>query len=197
MARLDQTLGALMDLNAAILQLRKHVPMFGGDPVTGANGRVAGAADFAQAIEDQAWMELPAAYVIPLDEDSDENPPGPGLDQHISERIGVIVELDNRADRRGQASAAMFAAIRAAVFAALLNWRIDPVAAAQGLNYGGGRLLQFDRARLFYQWEFTLRRLLTDADGWQEPTPVFAEIDVTVRDDGHPAGPGLQVLLPQ
>lgn len=185
-----------MDLNAAIMQLRKYAPMFGGDPITGEGGRVAGAADFAQAIEDQAWMALPAAYVIPLDEDTDENPPGPGLDQHISERMGVIVEMDNTADRRGQASASQFAPIRTAVFAALLNWRIDPIMAAQGLAYGGGRLLQFDRARLFYQWEFVLHRLLTDADGWQEPILDFAEIDVRVRDDGAPAGPDLHVLLP-
>ncbi len=186
-----------MDLNAAIMQLRRQAPIFGGDPITGKNGRVAGAADFAQAIEDQAWMDLPAAYVIPLDEDSDENPPGPGLDQHITERIGVIVELDNTADRRGQAPAAQLHDVRTAVFAALLNWRIDPVSAAQGLAYGGGRLLQLDRARLFFQWEFTLHRLLTDADGWQEPTPDFAEVDVRVRDDGHLIGPELHILLPQ
>ena len=185
-----------MDLDAAILQLRRNVPVFGGDAATGAGGRVAGAADFARAIEDQAWMLLPAAYVIPLDEDTDENPGGNGLVQIVTERIGVIVEFDNSTDRRGQASAEQFLAVRTAVWAALLNWRIDPVNAAQGLSYGGGRLLQFDRARLFYQWEFVLHRQLTDSDGWQEPVDDLTELDVQV-DDAGAAGLALHILLPQ
>ena len=174
-----------MNIDLVIGQIRANMPVFGQ--------RVAGAADFARAVEDQTWMDAPACYVIPLDEDADENPPGQGLEQHVAERIGVIVEFDNTADRRGQAASEQFEAMRTAVWACLLNWRIDPLAGAQGFIYGGGQLLSFDRARLFYQWEFVLHRLLTDADGWQEPVDTLTEIQVGTASQARPTSPGLQV----
>ena len=165
--------------------MRAHIPLLGS--------RIAGAADFAKAVEDQGWMGLPAAYVVPLDEEADANPDGTGLDQHVTERIAVIVEYDNSSDRRGQSVAEQYEAMRAAIWAALLNWRVDPLNASQGLCYAGGQMLKFDRARLFYQYEFTLRRLLTDMDGYQEPVYPLNEIDVK-----RPVvGPEIHVVLPQ
>lgn len=173
-----------MDIDLAIQQLRVNLQPVGG--------RVAGAAGFAKSTQDQAWMELPAAYVLPGDEDADENPPGNGLDQHVIERIKVIVEFDNSLDRRGQAASEQYSPMRAAVWACLLNWRIDPQNAAQGLYYEGGRMLDFDRARLFYEWTFALRRQLSDLDGWQEPSDPLMEVDFA-----RSVKPVAQILLPQ
>lgn len=177
-----------MNLQKVIDQLRQNASIFGG--------RVAGAADFAQATEQQGWMGLPAAYVIPLDEDATPNEFGNGLEQHVTERIGVVVELDNSADRLSSKAVATLNEVRSAVWAALLNWRIDPDHGAQALYYGGGRVLDFDRARLFYQLELCLDRLLTDQEGWQEPTEPLTEIDVDVQVGGREV-PGIRIPLPQ
>lgn len=176
-----------MDLDAVVAQLKAYVPLL--------NGRVAGAAQFARSVEDQTWMAQTAAYVVPLDEDADENPPGSGLDQHVTERFGVIVSFTNEADRQGQHASSQFAPMRKALWAALLNWRVDPVSAPQGLQYAGGQLLDFDRARLFYQWSFSLHRLLTDADGWQVPAVSLFGIEYDLVSSGQ-SGPRIQVDLP-
>lgn len=153
-----------MNLDLVMTQLKTYAPLFAG--------RVAGAANFAVGLETQVWMDLPAVYVIPLDEDSSENTDAAGLRQTITERIGIIVELDNIADRRGQAPSATLNDARAAVFAAVLNWHIDPNRSPRGLYYGGGQLREFDRARLFYQFEFCLDTQYTYADGFQQAAGV-------------------------
>lgn len=179
-----------MDIDAVITHLRANVPVLAG--------RVAGAADFARSLESQVSLTLPAAYVIPLDEDAEPNPPGSGLRQNVTERIGVVVEFANDADRRGQVAATSRDAMRTALWAALLNWRIDPVRAAQGLFYAGGQLRDFDRARLFYQWDFALEITITQDDGWQEPTAPLAEIDLGLTTEaGGGAGPTIHIPLPQ
>lgn len=186
-----------MNLTNVIQQLRAYCPSLAG--------RVAGAADFAAGLESTVNMELPAAYVIPLDEEAEPNPAGPGLLQHVTERIGVIVEFDNSADRRGQGPAMSYDAMRAEIFAAILNWRPDLDESnpstnreAQGFYYGGGQLREFDRARLFYQWEFCLDTLVTDADGWQVNARPLAELDITLRqDNGAEPGATMHIPIPQ
>ncbi|HVB67976.1 MAG TPA: hypothetical protein VNE67_08995 [Acetobacteraceae bacterium] len=170
-----------MNIDGVIGQLKSLVPTFGGN--------VAGAAAYAKAVEDQVWLPQPAAYVIPLDESAEPNQEEVGLYQLVTERIGVIVDLDNSADRRGQTTAAQLLALRYAVYAALLNWRPDwdqtnPTTnrEARGLYYAGGRLLDFDRARFFYQFEFALDTTITDADGWQLAGPPLTDAFITVTD---------------
>ncbi len=161
-----------MDLDRVIQHLRDRAPTF--------QGRVAGAAELAVGVQDAAQMALPAAYVIPLDEEAEANSLANALRQKVMERIGVVVEFDNRADRRGQTIASLFDATRAELWAALLNWRVDPVRAVRGLEYAGGRLGDWDRARLFYQWDFTLELTITDRMGWQEPLEPLVEVDLAV-----------------
>lgn len=164
-----------MNLDRIIAQVRTHCPMFAG--------RVAGAADFARGLETEGQLALPAAYVIPLDEDAGENGSQSGLYQNVTERIGVVVEFPNTTDRRGQSVTPLYAPTRAQLFAALLNWQIDlhdPAATRRtpgALQYGGGQLREFDRARLFYQWDFTLGTVVTDDDGWHEPSVPLAAIE--------------------
>jgi hypothetical protein len=155
-------------LGPTIDHLRANCPIF--------SGRVAGAADYVQGLRNyNENMTLPAAYVVPLAQDAEAGQYGPnqqmtGLYEIVDKVTGVIVEFDARTDRRGQVPAMQYDEVEAALFAALLNW--TPVGCVvpnkQGYAFQGGRFLDLDRARLFYQWEFLLRYQLTDEDGWQD-----------------------------
>ena len=112
-----------MNLDAVITQLKTYAPVF--------NGNVAGAAQFALAVEDQGWLPRPAAYVIPLEDETEANANQTGLYQLVREKIGIIVDLDNAVDRRGQAAAPQAVnAIRPALRAAVRNRRPDPATPA-------------------------------------------------------------------
>jgi hypothetical protein len=155
-------------LGDTIDHLRAYCPPFGG--------RVAGAADFQLGLQRyNANMILPSAFVVPLDQTTEGagNQQLTGLWQIVDKHIGVVVELAN-ADRRGQGPAMQYDEVEAALFSTLLMW--SPVACRvpgrQGYAFAGGRFLDLDRARVFYQWEFSLRYTLTDDDGWHEPEPL-------------------------
>jgi len=174
-----------MDLPAVIVHLRANAPIFGG--------RVAGAANFTKALETEGMLDLPAAYVVPADDDATENLEANLLVQDVTERFSVIVELPNDADRRGQRATTLYDPVRAALWAALLNWRLDPVKAAKGLYYAGGSLLDLDRARLFYRWDFAQDIRITDEDGWQQPLIPLTSISFTTSQPPFEA----DVALPQ
>ena len=178
-----------MNIDDVVTQLRGYCPFFGG--------RVAGAADYHNGIATgTAWLEVPAAYVVPLDDDAADNDALNGLRQTVTERIGVVVNWTT-IDRRGQTPAGALAAARQQIFAALLNWKPAGANAARGMAYAGGSMLDFDRARLFYQFDFTLETMITDADGWQWPDATLTEIDATsVQPAGTPVAQ-IDVTLPQ
>jgi hypothetical protein len=157
-----------MILGPTIEHLRTYCPPFAG--------RVAGSADFRQGLENyNATMALPAAYVIPAEQDGEggnENANGgTGYFQIVKKTIEVVVELDATGDRRGQTPAMSYDDIEAALFAAMLNWA--PVGCRVpgmlGYQFVGGGFLDLDRARLFYSWRFLLPYQLTELDGWQQP----------------------------
>ena len=177
-----------MNLDLVIQQLRLHAPMF--------QGRVAGAADFRKSLATEVAMVLPAAYVVPLDEDANENTLSNALNQLVTEHIGVVVEFDNSTDRRGQSVTSLYDATRAQIWASILNWRVDPVRATRGLEASGARNLDSDHARLFYQWEFSLVITISDADGWQIPVDPLLEMDFSLQNRGRRLV-GDRILLPQ
>jgi hypothetical protein len=170
-----------MNLDVVILRIKALCPLF--------NGNVAGAAEYQQGVKDEAWLPPPAAYVIPLDDEAEDNLDLQGVDQFVTERIGVIVMFSNAAgvatgDRRGQTASELFNPIKWQLYGAMLNWRpnssvenigivqpTDPGAdhSAKGFAYAGGRLLDADLARLFYEWDFSIRVQITDADGTWPP----------------------------
>jgi hypothetical protein len=180
-----------MNLDHVITQLRT-VSVF--------NGNVAGAAEYERGVKDQTWLPPPAAYVIPLDDEPGENLGLTDSQQVSVERVGVIVVFSNAAavaqgDRRGQAASSLFEPTKWAIFKALINWRpnssvenpalvnpTDPGAdhSARGLYYAGGRLVGFDLARLFYQWDFALEVTITDDDGWQATGVALQEADFRI-----------------
>ena len=156
-----------MNIDTVISQLRTFAsPTFGNN--------VAGAAAYANGVEGNVWLSAPALYVMPLEEDATENldKTGPGLKQVVTERVGVILMLDNSTDKRGQVSASQIDAMRMAIWAAMLNWNPDRTRSTQGLFYMGGQNISIDRARFFYQFTFGWNSQISGADGYQPTSAV-------------------------
>lgn len=181
-----------MNIDAVAAQLRTIATVF--------SGNVAGAAAYANGVSEQTWLPLPAAYVIPGEEDAEPNESMTGSYQIVHERVSVIVVMPtlsaggslDSADRRGQAAAAQIDVLRAAVFKALLNWRPDEDGgdtitspSNRGLYYLGARFPAegaFDRARFFYQFSFSLDTTVTDDDGWRPSGTPMTDVRATVTD---------------
>lgn len=164
-----------MDLAAVITQLRGYSSAFGA----GASARIAGAAAFEEGVQDNANLRLPAAYVLPLEETAGEPESLNGYRQAVESRFAVLVAIDNRADQRGQAAADQVADLRAAIFAAILNWQ--PFGDQGGeVQYQGGRFLAMDRARFWWQFEFTVVEELDASDGYSETRPWLEGVDIDV-----------------
>jgi hypothetical protein len=155
-----------MDISLVIEQLRRFCPELGG--------RIGGAADFEHGVETviaitdpvTGKLAYPAAVVIPLEDEPGSNDLMDGNLQDVIETIGVIVQFDAKADRRGQTAVSQVEAMKYALFRALLGWQIDPNRGARGLYYAGGELLTFDRARLFWLFRMSFDATISDADGF-------------------------------
>lgn len=147
-----------MKLSSVIAALRTRCPRFGGN--------VAGAAEF-KAIPETGKMRLPAAYVVPTEDITAEQKSLTDYWQNVTEGFAVVVVLDNTRDERGQ-SAGYDAVhdVRAEIWRALLGW--EPDENAGPVAYAGGQLLDMDRGRLYYQFEFTLVREITEEDTRQQ-----------------------------
>lgn len=173
-----------MNVLAVIAQLRTLAPLFGGN--------VAGAAAYARGVADQTWLPMPAAYVVPLEDSAGPNTSMTGLQQIITQHFGVIVVLDNAtdpADRRGQAAVVELDAIQAGIRKAIVNWRpdYDPLNPqllheVRGIYETGGGLVEMDRARLRWQFEYSLDVTLTDDDCWTPDGPPLTDIQGTLVD---------------
>lgn len=163
-----------MNLSAIISQLKANATIFGG--------RVAGAGELAIADEQRAWLATPCAYVCPVEEAAGDNEVANGLYQRVTEKFCVLICLDNASDRRSQTSVSNLPQVRAAIFGAILNWRLEPEVSPRGIEYVGGSRNDSDRARFWFEYQFSHETLITDADGWQEPRSPLIEIDVAVQD---------------
>jgi hypothetical protein len=174
-----------MNLDTVIEQLRAYCPSF--------SGRVGGAARFKR-LEENNSLDVPAAFVIPLDDQPVDRMSLNDVRQRLTESFAVVVAINNTPDERGQAAVnTAHDTIRAELWAALLGWQPDGLGHAsryRGIEYQGGNLLDLDRARLWYQFDFGAQMEITPDDGWQQreldalPHFDFAMINV---DDIDPA----------
>lgn len=145
-------------VNVVISQLRNYCPSF--------EGRVAGAAQFKK-LPETANFSFPAAYVIPLDDSPGERMSLNDVRQPLLESFAVIIALSNVADERGQDSIySVYYKARQEIWAALLGFQPDPDI-YRGIEYQGSNLLELDRARIWYQFDFGMYREITPEDGWQ------------------------------
>lgn len=151
-----------MNINTVIAHLRTYCPSFAG--------RVAGAARYKR-IDENNTLDVPAAFVIPQDDNPDERASENDVTQRLVESFTVVVALSNTPDERGQDSInTAHHAIRAELWAALLGWQPDGLADQsryRGIEYQGGNLLDLDRARLWYQFDFGAEMWIMPSDGWQ------------------------------
>lgn len=163
-----------MNLDIIIAQLRQRAPLFAG-------GTVGGAAKF-EILPEVANLKMPAAYVLPLTEQPQEQNSANGYQQTVREQFAVVVCLSNRADERGQGAAASLHVVRAAVFKALLGFQ--PAEDYDAIAFQGGQLLHLDRARMYYQLEFSADYALDTSDTWipdrNAELPDFEGLDITV-----------------
>jgi hypothetical protein len=145
-----------MDISLIIAALKQRCPSFAN--------RVTGAAEYKRLAE-SVNLDLPAAYVIPLDDEAGEMQTSNGYLQEIRDAVAIVVVMSNAVDERGQTSISTVQALRSELWAALLGWMPDAVHGR--IEYEGGQLLDLDRARLYYQFEFSAPTEITESDTWQ------------------------------
>lgn len=160
-------------IDAIITALRARATSFGG--------RIAGAAEYKR-LPEAANLIMPAAYVIPMDEDAGEQISMNGYRQEVRDTFAVVVVLSNTPDERGQTSITSVGSIRSELWASLLAWKPD---SSHGpLIYEGGQLLDLDRARLYYQFEFSAVTEILESDTWQATANAalgaFTEMEIKV-----------------
>jgi hypothetical protein len=128
--------------------------------------RVGGAAQF-KAIPESGKMKLPAAYVVPSEDVTGEQQSQTDYWQEVTEGFSVIVVLSNERDETGQwASYDAVHDVRAEIWKALLGWEPDPE--SYEIRYAGGTLLDLNRYELYYQFDFTVRFDIGEADTRQQ-----------------------------
>ncbi len=175
-----------MNFETVIAEIRARCPLFAG--------RVAGAAQF-KGLDQTANLALPCAFVMPLDDAPGQQLSQSGYQQDVQDSFAVVVVLSNEPDERGQSSSAQIHnSFRAQLWRCLLGW--EPAEDYDGVVYEGGSLLKMDRARLFYQFDFSagmritadLTRLGADA----EALPPFegADIGLDFIQTDQPGQPG-------
>ena len=133
-----------MKLSHIVHTLRHFSPSF--------EGRIGAAAEFS-TIKDMAFLKLPAAYVVPLDDRADDNKSQTDYWQNVTEGFGVIVVFKPM-DKRGQHEAYdIVENIKTELWRALLGY--EPSPSHYPIQYDGGDLLDLDRGRIFYQFNFS------------------------------------------
>lgn len=182
-----------MKLTPIINEIKANCPTF--------EGRVAGAAEYAN-LRNRSNMNVPSAYVVPLDDNASDLTSQTGYRQTVTDGFSVIVVISNQADERGQAAANQQHDLRAELWAALLGLELDDY---DEITYSGGNLLHVDRARLDYQYDFNAdyhidvsdTRKQSDHDALPAFESVTIELDQnTLPPDGE-VDHTLDVSIPQ
>ncbi|MDK9373432.1 hypothetical protein QQF54_08695 [Lelliottia sp. V106_10] len=177
-----------MDLRKIILALRERVPDFGT--------RVSGAAEF-RPLAEVGKLALPAAYVIPLHDETEEQKSQTDYWQFCTDGFSVVVALDNRLGELGLESVDdAVHIVRRKLWRALLGWSPSEEY-TRGIEYRGGVLLDMNRAILYYKFDFQATFEILPEDTWHQqelddlPWLETVHIDVDLIDpgagpDGHP-----------
>lgn len=113
---------------------------------------VGGAADMDAAMA--GTVAVPAAFVIPLDEEASPSESTMVTRQRIAHGFGVVVGVINRRDATGAASMGALAPIRAALMQALIGW-VHDAGDGEPVQFRRGKLLRLDGdGRLWWVDEF-------------------------------------------
>lgn len=117
--------------------------------------RIGGAAEVALA--EDATLTNEMVFVVPLSESAPPNVHDSHINQKLTETFGVIVALKmdtDLADKTGIIAFDKLHDVRTEIFGALLGWQMPE---AESLcYYSGGRLIDYNAAWLWYQFEFSV-----------------------------------------
>lgn len=145
------------------------------------SSRVHGAAEYdilkQQEITDLA---VPSAFVIPINDTAiDKSTAGSNtIRAEVTSNFVVAVIISNTADRTGLTAAQALHAIRAALWKALLNWpNNDPE--VNPIRYRGGRILEMNRGRLVWGFNFSYAFEIAASDGFQ---PIYENLETIATD---------------
>ena len=148
-----------MKLSPIVLKIRTANTRF--------SNRVAGAAEMELALAHT--LKQDTAFVIQLSESTPLNAYDGTINQKITETFAVVVGLANDTsdkERTGLVSYDLVHDVRAEIWHAILGWNNPTEANGESLiSYAGGRLLEVNRAYLWYQFEFNFAIRIDDDDG--------------------------------
>jgi hypothetical protein len=133
----------MLDPSLIIERLRDEVATFAG--------RIGGAGALEPALAEQD-LAVPAAFVVPLDDEAGASLTAGAPTQVLTESVAVIVAVDNTSDLRGQAAAEQLDTIRTALWAALAGW--TPADGYAWFEYREGGLFRIARHRVWWQFVF-------------------------------------------
>lgn len=127
---------------------------------------IGGAADF-DSVQKETFGEC--AFVVPLAETAGPNEQDTTVLQVLTEVFAVVVVLKNdtaQTDRLGLKAYDALDEARSQIFKGILGWEMDGYKTP--VVYEGGRLLDLNAAYLWYQFEFSAERWITQEDGVEE-----------------------------
>jgi hypothetical protein len=145
-----------MKLGKIVLKLRLANTRF--------ENMIGGAVELSAAINNTLVKEM--AFVIPLVEEASQNEYDNSINQLITERFGVVVAIRNDvsyADKMGIAAYDALYDVRDDLFRALLGWQLRE--AESLIYYRGGKLVGFNGAYLYYQFEFEYTSRISNIEG--------------------------------
>lgn len=146
-------------LGNTIAYLRDAVPALGG--------RVFGTASQEAGIDEQ-FATVPAAAILLLKDWATSNDGDWDIAQTVTSEIGVLLVLDNRADRLGAvATDQALDTWRSALWDALLAWQPSPCDGPY--EYAGSEHRHMDGARLWHLFKFRTQRSLGDRRPLRNP----------------------------
>jgi hypothetical protein len=146
---------------------------------------VAGSAELGLAMQQGLQREM--AFVIPLVESATTNDADSGLKQTLTERFAVIVALKNdnsQSEKLGLTAYDRLHNIRAEIWKAILDWHINAGTRQEAvIMYRGGRLLEIDRAYMWYQFEFEYNIMLQNYYNLDPDDSDGVDVDLSTMDD--------------
>lgn len=139
-------------------------------------GRVSWIAKFS-SVKDTTFSELPAAYVVPLDDKAQNNKSKTDYWQNVTESFGVIVVLKLIGEQGKQEIYDLVENIKVELWQVLLGLELTPF--HYPIQYDGGKLLDLDKDRICYQFNFSSVREI----GFEDTRQYF---DLKVADNSIP-----------
>lgn len=142
------------------------------------NNNVSGAAEYANAVNNNEKMVYPSAFVVNTMETAGEIETYGGFIQNCTYHFSVYVVVNASLDRGGLNGMQQLEIAKASLFSAILYWNPDPNNSNRGIYYQGSQLVEFDKARIFYEFKFAYDLIISSANGYQVPSYSLTQIQM-------------------